>query len=153
MNPKQLHALQTVLEYLKDEKAHIDNLNDATEDPGEKNLHIWLSLSILHEYVESVTSAEPSAAIVPKFPLGQVVATTGALAALLAADQTPGEFLNRHIGGDWGELDKEDIEENEFSLKNGNRLLSAYRTTKGEKLWVITEHDRSATTILLPSEY
>jgi hypothetical protein len=153
MNAKQLHALQTVLEYLSCEKAHFDNLNDASDDPGEANLHIWISLNILHDYVESVTPSEPSAVIIPKFPLGHVVATPGALEALSAADQTPAEFLNRHLSGDWGELDREDIEENESSLKNGYRLLSAYRTKTGEKLWIITEHDRSATTLLLPSEY
>jgi hypothetical protein len=153
MNPKQLHALQTVLEYLGCEKAHFDNLNDASEDPGEANLHVWVSLNILHEYVDSLTSRDPAAAFVPKFALGQIVATAGALEVLSAADQTPGEFLNRHLSGDWGELDEEDIEENELSLKNGYRLLSAYRTKSGEKLLVITEHDRSATTILLPNEY
>jgi hypothetical protein len=153
MNTKQLHALQTVLEYLSDEKAHFDNLNDAGDDPGEANLHIWIALSILHDYVDGITSFKSSAAIVPKFSLGQIVATAGALEVLSAAEQTPGEFLNRHLSGDWGELDREDIEENESSLKNGYRLLSAYRTKKGEKLWIITEHDRSATTLLLPSEY
>ena len=54
---------------------------------------------------------------------------------------------------DWGEVSEEDVQENEFSLKEGFRLLSAYRTGKGQKLWIITEADRSATTILLPSEY
>ena len=89
----------------------------------------------------------------PLFPLGQVVATPGALAALQEAGQEPIEFLIRHVTGDWGELDAEDIQENEFSLKNDLRLLSAYRTAKDEKLWVITEWDRSVTTLLLPSEY
>jgi hypothetical protein len=54
---------------------------------------------------------------------------------------------------DWGELSDEDVRENGLSLKEGFRLLSAYRTAKGQKLWIITEADRSATTILLPSEY
>ena len=89
----------------------------------------------------------------PLFPLGQVVATPGVLAALQEAGQEPIEFLIRHVTGDWGELDAEDIQENEFSLKNDLRLLSAYRTAKDEKLWVITEWDRSVTTLLLPSEY
>lgn len=88
-----------------------------------------------------------------KFNLGQLVATPGALAAIEEADQSPIEFLIRHQSGDWGEICKEDRRENELSLKHGFRLLSAYRTTKGVKLWVITEADRSATTILLPDEY
>ena len=89
----------------------------------------------------------------PLFPLGQVVATPGALAALEDADQTPIEFLQRHIVGDWGDLDEHDRNENEFSLREGLRLLSAYRTSKDIRIWIITEADRSATTILLPHEY
>lgn len=88
-----------------------------------------------------------------KFPLGQVVATPGALAALENAAQTPWEFLQRHASGDWGELEEADQRENEFSLTHHLRLLSAYRTAAGEKLWLITEADRSATTFLLPEEY
>jgi hypothetical protein len=57
------------------------------------------------------------------------------------------------MSGDWGELSDEDVKENEFSLKEGLRLLSAYQTGKGQKIWIITEADRSSTTILLPSEY
>jgi hypothetical protein len=89
------------------------------------------------------------------FPLGQIVATPGALAALGKAGQTPLEFLERHVRGDWGELDEEDRKENQLSLKRGFRLLSSYHTSSGDrtKLWVITEADRSVTTLLLPEEY
>ena len=87
------------------------------------------------------------------FPLRHVVATPGALAALEKAGQQPGEFLARHASGDWGEVSPEDIKENELSLQHGLRLLSAYYTSAGEKLWVITEADRSSTSILLPDEY
>jgi hypothetical protein len=86
------------------------------------------------------------------FTLGQVVVTPGALAALEKAGQQPGDFLARHVSGDWGEVPPEDIKENEFSLKRGFRVLSAYRTSAGTKLWVITEADRSSTCILLPEE-
>jgi len=90
----------------------------------------------------------------PLFSLGQIVATPGALAALEKAGQTPLEFLARHVRGDWGELSEEDRNENQFSLERGFRLLSSYRTNAGDtKLWVITEADRTATTILLPEEY
>ena len=89
----------------------------------------------------------------PLFTLGQVVATPGALAALEKAGQQPGDFLSRHVSGDWGEVPPEDIKENELSLQHGFRLLSAYHTSAGEKLWVITEADRSSTSILLPEEY
>ena len=90
----------------------------------------------------------------PLFSLGQIVATPGALAALGKAGQTPLEFLERHVRGDWGELDEEDRKENQLSLKRGFRLLSSYRTSSGDtKVWVITEADRSVTTLLLPEEY
>ena len=89
----------------------------------------------------------------PAFELGQIVATPGALAALKKAGQQPGEFLTRHVNREWGDLDDEDRRENEYSLEHGFRLLSAYRTNAGDRLWIITESDRSATTILLPEEY
>lgn len=91
--------------------------------------------------------------IEPKFPLGQVFLTQGARAVLEESNQDAFEFLSEHQMGNWGIVGKEDAQENEFSLKNGFRLLSAYKTNKGEKLWVITESDRSLTTLLLPSEY
>ena len=87
------------------------------------------------------------------FPLGQIVATPGALEVLEASHQNAAEFLARHVSGDWGELSADDIAENEFSLKNGFRLLSSYFTAAGQKLWVVTEEDRSLTTLLLPDEY
>src|SRR5678809_485853 len=87
---------------------------------------------------------------VTSFALGQTFITPGAEEALQIAGQTATEFLRRHMSGDWGELSDEDVRENEFSLKEGLRLLSAYQTGKGQKLWIITEADRSATTILLP---
>jgi hypothetical protein len=89
----------------------------------------------------------------PLFPLGHVVATLAALAAIENAGQQPGEFLARHVSGDWGDLDEHDIAENQFSLPQSLRLLSAYHTKAGEKIWVITEADRSSTCILLPEEY
>jgi hypothetical protein len=90
---------------------------------------------------------------VARFALGQTIITPGAEEALELAGQTALEFLRRHITGDWGALSDDDIKENEFSLENGLRLLSRYQTAKGERLWIITEADRSATTILLPIEY
>lgn len=89
----------------------------------------------------------------PLFPLGLVVATPGALAALYEAGQTPVEFLWRHSQGDWGDLPAEDVQENELSLTQGFRLLSAYTLATGQRLWIITEADRSVSTLLLPHEY
>jgi hypothetical protein len=88
-----------------------------------------------------------------RFPLGRVVATPGALRVLEEANQNAFEFLAKHQAGDWGELCEEDIRENESSVLNGFRILSAYRTRNDVKIWVITEADRSATTLLLPEEY
>jgi hypothetical protein len=87
------------------------------------------------------------------FELGRTVATPGALQALEAAGQQPAQFLDRHASGDWGEVNDEDKRENDFSVREGFRILSAYTTSAGEKIWIITEADRSATTILLPEEY
>jgi hypothetical protein len=94
----------------------------------------------------------------PKFSLGQIVATPGAHEALEKAGQTATEFLQRHARGDWGDVCVEDRQLNDQVLLDGFRLLSAYRTSHGEKIWIITEGtddagDRAATTVLLPSEY
>jgi hypothetical protein len=85
--------------------------------------------------------------------LGATVATPGALQALEAAGQTADEFLDRHASGDWGEVRSADWEENELSVREGFRVLSAYTLGTGVKVWVITEADRTVTTILLPEEY
>jgi hypothetical protein len=86
----------------------------------------------------------------PKFPLGQVVITANAAQHLdiLAVR----EALYRHASGDWGNVCPDDACENELSLKEGFRLLSAYGTGDG-KFWIITEADRSVTTVLLPDDY
>ena len=93
-----------------------------------------------------------------KFPLGQTVATPAALAALSDSGQTPALFLDKHCDGGWGEVCNDDKGLNDQALVDGSRLLSAYRTLKGVKIWVITEAaddegKRAATTIILPSEY
>ena len=88
------------------------------------------------------------------FELGGVYATPTAMSAIEEAGQPPGDFLQRHLGNDWGELDTHDSRLNDLAVRRGeDRILSAYRTSTGEKLWVITEWDRSATTLLLPEDY
>ena len=88
-----------------------------------------------------------------KFTLGKVLATPEARKALAAAGNTPDEFTDRHVSGDWGELAKEEKEENEKALQGGSLLLSEYRFKNRTKIRVVTERDRSSTCIMLPEEY
>ena len=87
----------------------------------------------------------------PKFDLGQLVATPNALSVLTHDDMLSG--LSRHIRGDWGNLDPEDRNANDRALQHGGRLFSAYVSINEVKFWIITECDRSATTVLLPEDY
>ena len=86
------------------------------------------------------------------FPLGMILATPGALEALRETGEDPITYLSRHAAGDWGELDPHDRRENELALEHGRRLLSSY-PVGGGRVWIITEADRSYTTLLLPEEY
>ncbi|HEV2864232.1 MAG TPA: hypothetical protein VGX48_24760 [Pyrinomonadaceae bacterium] len=88
-----------------------------------------------------------------RFPLGRLFLTPGAIESLEDAGQSPQEFIDRHARLEQGELCDEDHKENLFSVDKPLRIFSAFKTMRGEKLWVITEADRSATTILLPEEY
>jgi hypothetical protein len=87
------------------------------------------------------------------FALGRLVATPGALAALEENGQGCTEYLERHVQGDWGDLCDEDKQANEEAVEQGLRILSSYRLNDGTKIWIITEWNRSATTVLLPEEY
>ena len=86
-----------------------------------------------------------------RFPLGQVVITRGAISDI-PADEVR-ECLLRHAEGDWGDVSQEDWSENDEALKNESRLMSSYLSKAGIRFWIITEWDRSVTTILLPLEY
>jgi len=90
----------------------------------------------------------------PKFPLGRIYTTPGVLATVGQAAVLP--LIRRHVTGDWGEMDAEDRAANEHALATGERIFSAYTVGEGDDtvvVWVITEADRSATTVLLPEEY
>jgi hypothetical protein len=89
----------------------------------------------------------------PLFALGQLCATPGALAALERSGETPLPFLSRHATGDWGNVDDHDRQVNEVAVRDGNAILSSYKTRLDEVIWIITEADRSISTVLLPSEY
>ena len=88
-----------------------------------------------------------------KFSLGHIVATPGALDALRRIGKRASVYLDRHARGDWGDVPPEDAAENEISIQQGLRILSAYRLSDGEKIWIITEADRTSTCVLLPDEY
>jgi hypothetical protein len=87
------------------------------------------------------------------FQLGRLCARPGAIRTLTRAAADPVEYIARHPAGDWGELDAEDTAANDRELRLGERIISAYRLANGEKIWIITEADRSATTVILPCQY
>ena len=88
-----------------------------------------------------------------RFGLGVVVATLGALEVLGNLEVSPCELVERHASGEWGDVPAEDARENEYSLKEGFRVLSSYPLPGGERVWILREADRSSTVLLLPREY
>ena len=89
----------------------------------------------------------------PLFPLGRLVATPGAIETIAASGEGVEPYLDRHITGDWSEMDDEDRIANRRSIDDGTRIFSAYKIKAGDRIWIITEADRSSTTVLLPEEY
>ena len=88
------------------------------------------------------------------FPAGQVVMTAGVDALVRQGGLNPSQYLRRHLSGDWGDMSESDRRQNDAALKSGeDRLFSSYEVTPDLKLWIITEWDRSVTTLLLPDEY
>lgn len=86
------------------------------------------------------------------FSLGRIVAIPGALNLLVIGGKDPGDLLDRHRSGDWGDLPPEDAAENRRSVRHGWRILSSY-PVGSNRIWIITEADRSSTCLLLPDEY
>ena len=101
----------------------------------------------------SSPAAHDKASGMPLFHLGQVLATPGALEILETHELTALPFVLRHVSGDWGDICAEDRQANADALQYGYRLMSVYELSKAERLWIITEADRSSTTLLLPEEY
>ncbi|MFK5950681.1 MAG: hypothetical protein QM500_18165 [Methylococcales bacterium] len=93
----------------------------------------------------------------PKFPLGKVVLTQGILNLIIKEGLLPEDYINRHSQCDWSDMSDDDQLSNADALDDGLRIFSSYKLDKGiysaDSVWVITEHDRSVTTILLPMEY
>jgi len=133
-----------------DETLEYFNLSELEQIAAVEGVTLACDLTFVPSRLSVVRAHERGPA---KFPFGEVVATQGAAAALQQAGDHPFLYLQRHAHGDWGDLDADDVTENEFSLVNGFRLLSAYTLKDGTRIWIITEADRSATTILLPEEY
>jgi hypothetical protein len=89
----------------------------------------------------------------PLFALGRLVATPAALAAIARSGESAAVFFRRHAAGDWGDVCVDDKKLNDDAVAAGERILSSYLTKKGEKIWIITEADRSVSTLLLPDDY
>ncbi len=89
----------------------------------------------------------------PLFELGPIVATPPCMIALKKAGQSIEHFVNKHVTGDWAELDDHDTQANEDAIWDETRIMSVYKTNCGDVIWVITEADRSSTCLLLPSCY
>jgi hypothetical protein len=122
--------------------------HDATDDEQARRNAKKLAMAN-STLVQTVGSTRPSL-----FELGRVVATPGALQLLERTNTDAMTLLNRHRCGDWGVVDAHDADANEYALQAGARLLSAYELGDAkEPLWIITESDRSVTTLLLPTEY
>ena len=94
-----------------------------------------------------------SAIVKPKFELGQLVATPDAIQALSRNGTDDSQYVRRHQAGDWGDVSEDDAQANEYALTQDLPIVSAYALKDGTRLWIITEGDRSATTVLLPEEY
>jgi hypothetical protein len=89
----------------------------------------------------------------PLFALGQVVATPGALNAMTEFNVAPLDLLHRHVTGDWSDLSEDDQQQNLLAIRSGLRMFSSYKLGASTKIWIITEANRSSTTLLLPDEY
>lgn len=98
-------------------------------------------------------SKKPPAKPKPLFALGQVVATPGVLNAMTQLDIAPLELIHRHVTGDWGDLDAQDQQQNLLAIRSGMRIFSSYKIGVSAKIWIITEANRSSTTLLLPDKY
>ncbi len=110
----------------------------------------------IHTFNDSRDSESLLQASLPKkilFPLGQIVATPGALELLSRHSLSPMRFIERHATGDWGCVCPEDAQENERAIENDYRILSAYEIVGKHRIWVITEWNRSVTTLLRPEDY
>jgi hypothetical protein len=110
-------------------------------------------LSMASALLSPRKSLNPPTPDFPLFKLGDIAATPAAIDLLRSLALNPLFYLSKHAFGDWGQIDDHDREANREALKNGSRLLSSYQLNRNDRLWIITEADRSSTTLLLPQEY
>ena len=89
----------------------------------------------------------------PPIPLGRILATPEVLIAMERSGDTPADFLRRHECQDWGNVESDDWARNDDALRDGSRIVSAYCLKDGTTIWIVTEADRSVSTILLPDDY
>ncbi|MBK1719166.1 hypothetical protein [Thiocystis violacea] len=101
----------------------------------------------------TTASTAPESPQPPLFPLGRLLATPHAVQVLATHNVDTLSLLQRHVQGDWGELDPADVQANQDALHDGARLFSSYRLSEAVRVWIITEADRSATTVLMPEDY
>lgn len=96
---------------------------------------------------------QPPAKPKPLFDLGQFGATPGALSTMARLDMSPLDLIYKHITGDWSDMSAEDQQQNRLAISSGMRIFSSYKLGASVKIWIITEADRSSTTLVLPEEY
>ncbi|WP_230463690.1 hypothetical protein [Burkholderia ubonensis] len=108
---------------------------------------------MLAYYLEYFVNLPSTIRTGPRFKLGRIFATPAALEVIAEARVSIIDLLIRHMRGDWGDLSESDGQQNELSINAGLRLLSSYALLSGRTVWVITEWDRSSTTVLLPHDY
>lgn len=125
MGPFESQVMEKYADFVREERKPITNV-----------------VTFNHSVTESV-----------RLKLGRVVATPGALRMMTDAGINGAVYLERHARGDWGDVSAGDKKLNDEAAQGDGRILSSYNLPNGEKLWIITEWDRSATTLLLPSEY
>ncbi len=154
----QQQAKEDFLNQQAEQMLKMYNVADSAEHKAVAN-HIYAFLRIVSEdekifwlkFLNKLETINEKPKVL--FSLGEVFLTIGAKEALVESNQIANEFLTKHQTGDWGLVCDSDKKENDLSVREGFRILSSYKTNSDVKVWVITEADRSATTILLPEDY
>lgn len=159
-----LDDIAGLVEYVVDHERFYELLILPTQDSGlvvvvpksddlEASWSLYLQQVAVPGPMSQRSTGASSSVVRPRFDLGRVVATPGALTVLERYRISPLQLLERHVQEDWGSVCAEDATENRRALRDGGRLLSSYAVAESVKVWIITEADRSVTTLLLPEDY